>query len=208
MSPRRSTGFAPGLLRSGLRVVPSDGSGAPRQLTEAGPGVLAPAWSPDGRWIYYASSHDISEGSTSLWRVEFLPRGDDAPVLQRITLGETADVDPALAASGHRLAYGKVRYTPDLVELDVASGEQRQVTFASSLDDYPHLSPDGETLVFFSNRSSNSPLTRLVPGSGITMAFERRCIPPGGVARRLHTPGMRPPRALPAGRLGALGASP
>ena len=31
----------------------------------------------------------------------------------------------------------------------------------------------------------------------------RRCIPPGGVARRFHTPGVRAPRALPGGRLDA-----
>jgi len=31
----------------------------------------------------------------------------------------------------------------------------------------------------------------------------RRCIPPGGVARRLHTPGTRTPHALPGGRLDA-----
>src|SRR5687768_12314407 len=36
-----------------------------------------------------------------------------------------------------------------------------------------------------------------------TVAFGRRCIPAGCVARRLHTPGMRAPRALPGGRLGA-----
>ena len=31
----------------------------------------------------------------------------------------------------------------------------------------------------------------------------RRCIPPGFVARHLHTPGMRAPRASPGGRLDA-----
>ena len=31
----------------------------------------------------------------------------------------------------------------------------------------------------------------------------RRCIPPGVVARRLHTPGMRAPRASPGGRVDA-----
>ena len=41
-----------------------------------------------------------------------------------------------------------------------------------------------------------------------TMAFGCRSIPAGCVARRLNTPGIRPPRALPAGRLGILGASP
>ena len=38
--------------------------------------------------------------------------------------------------------------------------------------------------------------------SKINLPSERRCIPPGGVARRLHTPGMRAPLAWPAGRLG------
>ena len=48
----------------------------------------------------------------------------------------------------------------------------------------------------------------LVARFTITVAFGRRCIPAGCVARRFHTPGMRAPRAWPAGRLDALGASP
>ena len=43
------------------------------------------------------------------------------------------------------------------------------------------------------------------PRSPVT--FGRRCIPGRGVARRLHTPGMRPPRALRAGRIAALGVN-
>src|SRR5262245_24627502 len=39
-------------------------------------------------------------------------------------------------------------------------------------------------------------------------AFGRRCIPPGGVAPSSHTPGMLGRRALPGGRLAALGAAP
>jgi hypothetical protein len=38
-------------------------------------------------------------------------------------------------------------------------------------------------------------------------AFDGRCIPPSGVARRSNTPGILPPRALPAGRLARLGAT-
>src|SRR6267142_23096 len=41
-----------------------------------------------------------------------------------------------------------------------------------------------------------------------TVAFGRRCIPAGEVARRSHIPDMLAPRALPGGRLAALGASP
>ena len=39
------------------------------------------------------------------------------------------------------------------------------------------------------------------------VTFGRRCIPGRGVARRLHTPGMRPARALRAGRIAALGVN-
>ena len=38
-------------------------------------------------------------------------------------------------------------------------------------------------------------------------AFDRRCIPPRGIARRSNTPGMLPPRAWQDGRLGGLGAT-
>ena len=41
----------------------------------------------------------------------------------------------------------------------------------------------------------------------VPAAFERRCIPPDCVARRLHMPNMRPPHALSGGRLAALGAT-
>ena len=45
------------------------------------------------------------------------------------------------------------------------------------------------------------------PVANIPAAFERRCIPPDCVVRRLHMPNMRPPHALSDGRLAALGAT-
>ena len=45
------------------------------------------------------------------------------------------------------------------------------------------------------------------PISQIGAAFVRRCIPAGGVARRSNIPDIFAPRALPAGRLAALGAA-
>ena len=41
----------------------------------------------------------------------------------------------------------------------------------------------------------------------VPAAFERRCIPPDGVVRRLRMPNMRPPHALSGGHLAALGAT-
>jgi hypothetical protein len=51
------------------------------------------------------------------------------------------------------------------------------------------------------------PTIQLVPRPRSPVTFGRRCIPGRSVARRLHTPGMRPPRALRAGRIAALGVN-
>ena len=45
------------------------------------------------------------------------------------------------------------------------------------------------------------------PVAEVPAAFERRCIPPDCVVRRLRMPNMRPPHALSGGRLTALGAT-
>src|SRR5207237_3705774 len=63
-------------------------------------------------------------------------------------------------------------------------------------------------------------LASLTARGATPSAFERRCIPPppqrgcrvgdpgsGCVARRSHIPDILPPRALPSGRLAALGAT-
>ena len=49
--------------------------------------------------------------------------------------------------------------------------------------------------------------TTYQPVVKVPAAFEQRCIPPDCVVRRLRMPNMRPPHALSAGRLAALGAT-
>jgi serine/threonine-protein kinase len=142
----------PGQTRARLRVVPRAG-GTPQEVELPGAIALSPSWSPDGAWIYYAGSRSLSESRASLWRAAFpAPAGAPARV-ERVTLGETVDDDPVLAAQRSRLVYGRALYSSDLYELDVASGAVRQVTTASCLEDYPQLSPDGATLLFWSDRS-------------------------------------------------------
>ena len=152
---------------TGLKVVPSDGSSPPRPLTVPAQGVLAPAWSPDGRWLYFAATPSRDESRTSLWRLAF-PPGNEPSHVERITLGESADVDPAVAASGGRLAYGRVSYSPDLWELDVRSRALRQITSTSCLEDYPQLSTDGRTLAFHSDRAGRTGLFTIgIDGTGL-----------------------------------------
>ena len=143
--------------RRALRVMPADGSGPARDLPVPGGMVVSPAWSVAGDWIYFASSPTPNAARTSLWRVAFAPAGA-TPVVQRVTLGEAADTDPVIAGSGRRLAFGRAANAPDLFELDVKSGALRQITATACLDDYPHVSPDGRTLLFFSDRARQTGL--------------------------------------------------
>jgi serine/threonine-protein kinase len=144
-----------------LKLVASDGSGAIRVVKVPAQAVVSPAWSPDGAWIYYAAGGTVTASTTSLTRVSVASAGAATPLVQRLTLGASADIDPDVAASGRRLAYGGVRYAPDLWVLDVASGALRQRTSTSCLEDYPDPSPDGRTLVFHSDRTSEARLYTL-----------------------------------------------
>jgi Tol biopolymer transport system component len=134
-----------------LRVVPRDGSGPPRELRVPGAIAIAPAWSPDGAWIYFASSDSLSESRTSLWRIAFATSEAERR-LERLTLGEAIEADPAVAPGGGRLAYGRATNAPDVFELDVATHAVRQLTSLSCLEDFPDVAPDGRTLLFTSDR--------------------------------------------------------
>ena len=152
--------------RRSLRVIPI-GGGPARELPVPGWVILSPAWSADGSWIYFATTPTPNAARTSLWRVA-ARSGADEPTAQRVTLGEATDTNPALSARGGRLAFARASNAPDLFELDVKSGAVRQLTATSCLEDYPQLSPDGRTLLFFSDRASQSGIYTLgIDGSGL-----------------------------------------
>ncbi|MFI4946298.1 MAG: protein kinase, partial [Burkholderiales bacterium] len=152
--------------RLALRVIPVAG-GPARELPVPGGMILSPAWSADGSWIYFATTPTPNAARTSLWRVAARP-GAGKPTVQRVTLGEATDTNPALSAHGRRLAFARASNAPDLFELDVKSGSVRQITATSCLEDYPQLSPDGRTLLFFSDRASQSGLYTLgIDGTGL-----------------------------------------
>ena len=75
----------------------------------------------------------------------------------------------------------------------------------------PHLFPPAPPVSSPSSSSSSS--FSIAEAAGLPArgkspaAFDHRCIPPRGVARRSNTPGIFPPRALRGGRLDALGAT-
>jgi TolB protein len=105
-----------------------------------------PAWTPDGRWIYFLSgdggqSHDV-------WRVAI-----DGGRAEQLSVGSLYHFELAPGPSG-RLAYSSNRSgNYEIYVEDAGDGANpRRLTDDASLDGGPSWSPDGRTLIFHSLR--------------------------------------------------------
>jgi hypothetical protein len=118
------------------RLVPFDGSSADRQVGPRGT-CLSAAWSPDGRWMYFAA---VVGGASHLWRQRF---PDGAP--EQITFGPLEEEGIAVAPDGRSLVTS-IGMRRSAVWIHDAAGERAIVSegYASS----PRLSRDG-TRVFY-----------------------------------------------------------
>jgi eukaryotic-like serine/threonine-protein kinase len=118
------------------RLVPFDGSSSGRQVGPPGT-CLSAAWSPDGRWMYFAA---VVQGASHLWRQRF---PDGAP--EQITFGPLEEEGIAVAPDGRSLVTS-IGMRRSAVWIHDAAGERAIVSegYASA----PRLSRDG-TRVFY-----------------------------------------------------------
>jgi Tol biopolymer transport system component len=118
------------------RLVPFDGSSAGRQVGPQGT-CLSAAWSPDGRWMYFAA---VVGGASHLWRQRF---PDGAP--EQITFGPLEEEGLAVAPDGRSLVTS-IGMRRSAVWIHDAVGERAIVSegYASA----PRFSGDG-TRVFY-----------------------------------------------------------
>ncbi|HTP88459.1 MAG TPA: protein kinase [Bryobacteraceae bacterium] len=112
-----------------------------------------PAWSPDGKYLYFASDRG---GSTNLWRVLIdetsgKARGEPEP----ITTPAPYLAHPSLSADGKHIAYTSALVTANIQQLALdPSGSPKAdavwVTNGSRRWSDPDPSPEGEWLTFYS----------------------------------------------------------
>ena len=131
-------------------VAPSGGD--PVRLTDDAAVDWSPAWSPDGRFVYYSSDRT---GQFNVWRIGVdeatgRPLGTPTPVtLPRQNLGHLT-----FAADGVTLAATSLNSQSniELLTYDAAKGAvtgRRRVTNVSENTQEPSLSRDGQSIVFF-----------------------------------------------------------
>ncbi len=130
--------------KTGIYVMPANG-GAERKLLEIEGSISNLQWTPDDKslvfGLQYADSHFIEDEK----------RKKEAPVCRHIT----------------RLFFrlDGVGYLPthrtQVFALDVDTAKLRQITKGKRDNEMPHVSPDGKSVVYVSNRAKNEDLDSL-----------------------------------------------
>lgn len=169
-----------------ISIVNANGTGARSVVpcTDGCAGQEAPAWSPDGREIAFASGGARYE---QIWIV-----GVDGTGLRRLTGPNVIDADPQWSPDGRRIVFRRIDpyrarkgYALFVVNVD-GSGERQLTPWALRAGDHPDWSPDGQRILFRANvegpRTISSNLYTIRPdGKGLTQLTHAR----GGTVQHL-----------------------
>jgi dipeptidyl aminopeptidase/acylaminoacyl peptidase len=134
--------------RNNLWVVPAE-SGWPIQLTVSNQRQTSPAWSPNGRWIAYASDHDGDEQ----WDI-FLVSPTTGQVTNLTNTPEISEENPAWSPDSAFLAYATKPKDSSSYEIDVIDVLSKQVRHITSntpkelANANPSWSSDGKWIVY------------------------------------------------------------
>lgn len=127
----------------------SQPNGQPRQITHQGMFIGAVTWASDGQFLVYEASPDAGD-SRYLWRVPAF--GSGAP--ERLEVAGQQVSSPSIARAGRRLAYSRGGADMDIWKFDTGPGAKAFIS--STLHEFnPAWSPDGQKIVFASNRSGS-----------------------------------------------------
>jgi Tol biopolymer transport system component len=91
--------------RSAIWVAPLDGSVAPRQLTSGTRTDQSPRWSPDGRWLAFASNRDGEDEKKAHGELYVLPADGGEP--RRLTDGKEGVEGIAWSPDSSRIAFAR-----------------------------------------------------------------------------------------------------
>ncbi len=122
-------------------------AGRARPLAGGGVFVGSPAWSGNGRSIYFASGRS---GAINIWRIDA-----NGGIPEQVTVGQGDDADLDVSAHESRLVFSTYRININLQEitLDTRQPGRRWLTFDGAHSELgPAYSRDGSQIAYFTNR--------------------------------------------------------
>lgn len=127
--------------------------GGAKQLTFANRKTFDPAWTADGREIIFAGG---PKNRPCLWRAVV----SKPNAIERIPFAEVGAIDPIISRRGDRLAYTQVIRDVNIWRLDLSHFDARghsshSLISSTRIDHTPDISPDGQRIVFESDRSGD-----------------------------------------------------
>ena len=146
-------------------VVVNVETGAETNLTDSPAMDGNPVFSPDGRWIAFASNPDNYTQTMQRRIFVMRPDGTDVREVGSGFIGNPQSWTP----DGRQIAAGSFRDgNPELYLVDVADGAITRLTERDALDFYALVSPDGRTVLFTSTVDENQDLYLMdIDGSNV-----------------------------------------
>ena len=152
-----------------LRVLRlADGHSA--TLTDERANVRGPAWSPDGRHLYFSTNRT---GASDLWRLPVADDGTADGAAEQVTTA--VEVRHAgFSADGRRIAFSKGRWVanvwriPILPDRAATWADAEQITHDQAYIEFVDVSADGSRLLFSSDRAGNQDLWTMTIGGETT----------------------------------------
>lgn len=164
----RQTGSARAVSTELAVWSPKTGSYTPLPIPPAR--NLAPAWSPDHRYLAYASDQG---GNLDIWLYD---PGKGANI--QLTNTREEENQPAWSPDGRWIAFSRGRQTSHIFVGNPETYEKRQITSGEAKDTWPVPSPDGKFVAFIRRSPSASGIGMSGPGLCVVSAE-------GGEVRRL-----------------------
>ena len=124
--------------------------GDPKRLTQSSSIDTEPAYSPDGKTIYFVSDRG---GSPQIYRMS--PSGGNA---ERVTFTGSYNISPAVSPDGRWLAYiSRVGGAFKLHLMDLASGSVTAITDTGG-DESPSFAPNSRLIVYATQQQGREAL--------------------------------------------------
>lgn len=137
-------------------LTPDHKSAVKRYYYSAFDHAINPAWSTDGKEIYFISNREIAHGTGDMVKLN-VASGNQTTIHHEETAWRTK---PDLSPDGTRFVYSSYlgRNWHQLWMLPAKGGYPMPLTYGEYDNLFPRWSPDGETIAFISNRDGDTSL--------------------------------------------------